>query len=119
MVIGAVGTVLAAGYLLWMFQRYPGIPPAHEWPNPSLAPVQQGPFYAMQVVLSDVGTKGGLVCDTHARVTRPDGSVIAGLYACGNTMASVFGHSYPGPGACITPAMAFGRLAADDMAGAL
>jgi 3-oxosteroid 1-dehydrogenase len=105
--------------LLWMFQRYPGIPPAHEWPNPSLAPVQQGPFYAMQVVLSDLGTKGGLVCDTHARVTRPDGSVIAGLYACGNTMASVFGHSYPGPGACITPAMAFGRLAADDMAGAL
>jgi 3-oxosteroid 1-dehydrogenase len=81
--------------------------------------VEQGPFYAMQVVLSDLGTKGGLVCDTHARVTRPDGSVIGGLYACGNTMASVFGHSYPGPGACITPAMAFGRLAADDMAGAL
>ncbi len=103
--------------LLQMFQRYPGIPPAHEWPNPSLAPVAQGPFYAMQVVLSDLGTKGGLVCDTRARVTRPDGSVIDGLYACGNTMASVFGHSYPGPGACITPAMAFGRLAADDMAG--
>jgi 3-oxosteroid 1-dehydrogenase len=104
--------------LLWMFQRYPGIPPAHEWPNPSMAPVQQGPFYAMQVVLSDLGTKGGLVCDTHARVTREDGSVIPGLYACGNTMASVFGHSYPGPGACITPAMAFGRVAADDMAAA-
>ena len=103
--------------LLWMFQRYPGLPGAHEWPNPSMAPVAEGPFYAMQVVLSDLGTKGGLVCDTHARVTRPDGSVIPGLYACGNTMASVFGHSYPGPGACITPAMAFGRLAADDMAG--
>jgi 3-oxosteroid 1-dehydrogenase len=102
--------------LLWMFQRYPGLPGAHEWTNPSLAPVAKGPFYAMQVVLSDLGTKGGLVCDTHARVTRPDGSVIPGLYACGNTMASMMGHSYPGPGACITPAMAFGRLAADDMA---
>jgi 3-oxosteroid 1-dehydrogenase len=42
--------------------------------------------------------------------------VIRGLYACGNTMASMFGHAYPGPGACLTPAMAFGRVAADDMA---
>jgi hypothetical protein len=30
-------------------------------------------------------------------------------------MASMFGHAYPGPGACITPAMAFGWLAADDL----
>ncbi|MDP9182678.1 MAG: FAD-dependent oxidoreductase, partial [Actinomycetota bacterium] len=30
--------------LLWMFQRYPGLPGAHEWLNPSLAPVTQGPF---------------------------------------------------------------------------
>jgi 3-oxosteroid 1-dehydrogenase len=104
--------------LLAVFQRYPGIPGPHEWPNPSLAPLAQGPFYAGQVVLSDLGTKGGLVCDEHARVTRPDGSTIAGLYACGNTMASMMGHAYPGPGACITPAMAFGWLAADAMAGA-
>ena len=101
--------------LLWVFQRYPGIAGPHEWPNPSLAPLARGPFYAGKVVLSDIGTKGGLVCDEHGRVTRPDGSVISGLYACGNAMASMFGHSYPGPGACITPAMAFGWLAADDM----
>ncbi|MCU1599759.1 MAG: kstD1 [Frankiales bacterium] len=101
--------------LLWVFQRYPGIAGPHEWPNPSNAPLTQGPFYAGKVVLSDLGTKGGLVCDEHGRVTRPDGSAIDGLYACGNAMASVFGHSYPGPGACITPAMAFGWLAADDM----
>jgi 3-oxosteroid 1-dehydrogenase len=101
--------------LLAVFQRYPGIAGPHEWPNPSLAPLAQGPFYAGRVVLSDLGTKGGLVCDEHGRVTRPDGSAIPGLYACGNTMASMMGHAYPGPGACITPAMAFGRLAADDM----
>ena len=101
--------------LLWVFQRYPGIAGPHSWPNPSLAPLAQGPFYAGQVVLSDLGTKGGLVCDEHGRVTREDGSVIEGLYACGNTMASMMGHAYPGPGACITPAMAFGRLAADVM----
>jgi 3-oxosteroid 1-dehydrogenase len=101
--------------LLWVFQRYPGIAPAHAWPNPSLAPLAQGPYYAAKVVLSDLGTKGGLVCDEHGRVTRPDGSTIPGLYACGNTMASMMGHAYPGPGACITPAMAFGWLAADAM----
>ena len=66
-------------------------------------------------MLGDLGTKGGLVCDEHGRVMRPDGSAIAGLYACGNTMASVMGHTYPGPGSCITPGMAFAWLAADDM----
>ena len=104
--------------LLAVFQRYPGIAGPHEWPNPSLAPLSQGPFYAGKVVLSDLGTKGGLVCDEHARVLRPDGTAISGLYACGNTMASMMGHAYPGPGACITPAMAFGALAADAMAAA-
>ncbi len=104
------------GQLLAVFQKYPGIEGPHEWPNPSLAPVAQGPFYAGQVVLSDLGTKGGLVCDEHARVQREDGTPIRGLYACGNTMASMFGHAYPGPGACITPGMTFGRLAADDLA---
>ena len=102
--------------LLAVFQRYPGIEGPHQWSNPSLAPLSTGPFYAGQVVLSDLGTKGGLVCDEHARVLGAEGAPIAGLYACGNTMASMFGHAYPGPGACITPGMTFGRLAADDLA---
>jgi 3-oxosteroid 1-dehydrogenase len=101
--------------LLAVFQRYPGIAGPHEHPNPSLAPLISGPFYAGQLVLSDLGTKGGLVCDESARVLRADRTPIAGLYACGNTMASMMGHSYPGPGACITPAMAFGHLAVDAM----
>ena len=105
--------------LLSVFQRYPGIPGPHHHPNPSLAPVATGPFYAGQVVLSDLGTKGGLVCDEQARVVRKDGTAIRGLYACGNTMASMMGHAYPGPGACITPAMAFGALAADAMSAAV
>lgn len=102
--------------LLAVFQRYPGIAGPHEHPNPALAPITQGPFYAAQVVLSDLGTKGGLVCDEAGRVLREDRTPIPGLYACGNTMASMMGHSYPGPGACITPAMAFGRQAVLAMA---
>ena len=105
--------------LLAVFQRYPGIPGPHAHPNPSLAPVEAGPFYGARVVLSDLGTKGGLVCDEQARVLRTDGTPLRGLYACGNTMASMMGHAYPGPGACITPAMAFGALAADAMSATL
>ena len=105
--------------LLWVFQRYPGIAGPHEHPNPSLAPIEQGPFYAGQVVLSDLGTKGGLVCDEHARVVDGGRRPLPGLYACGNTMASMMGNTYPGPGAPITPAMAFGHLAARDMAATL
>jgi 3-oxosteroid 1-dehydrogenase len=49
-------------------------------------------------------------------MTAPDGSAIAGLYAAGNTSAAVTGRTYAGPGAAIGPALAFGRLAAEDLA---
>jgi 3-oxosteroid 1-dehydrogenase len=111
---GAVGS--HERQLLSVFQRYPGIPGPHEHANPCLAPIARGPFYAGRVVLSDLGTKGGVVCDESGRVLDTDGAPLPGLYACGNTMASMMGHAYPGPGACITPAMAFGHLAATDMA---
>jgi 3-oxosteroid 1-dehydrogenase len=104
--------------LLAVFQRYPGISGPHEHPNPSLAPISTGPFYAGQVVLADLGTKGGLVCDEQARVLDTAGRPLPGLYACGNTMASMMGHAYPGPGACITPAMAFASVAVSTMTAA-
>jgi 3-oxosteroid 1-dehydrogenase len=85
-------------------------------PNPNLAPLAQAPFYAIKIVPGDLGTKGGLRTDDRARVLRADGSVVAGLYAAGNTSALVMGRSYAGPGATIGPAMTFGYLAALDVA---
>ncbi|WP_230487233.1 3-oxosteroid 1-dehydrogenase [Nocardioides anomalus] len=85
-------------------------------PNPSLHAIDQAPFYAVQIVPGDLGTKGGLVTDERARVLRPDGSVIEGLYAAGNVSSAVMGHTYAGPGATIGPALAFGYLAAEDIA---
>lgn len=79
-------------------------------PNPNLGAVSKPPFYAVRVYPGDLGTKGGLLTDEHARVLREDGSVIEGLYAAGNTSASVMGHTYPGPGATIGPAMTFGYV---------
>ena len=85
-------------------------------PNPSLHVIDQAPFYAVKIVPGDLGTKGGLVTDERARVLRPDGSVIEGLYAAGNVSSAVMGHTYAGPGATIGPALAFGYLAAEDIA---
>jgi 3-oxosteroid 1-dehydrogenase len=85
-------------------------------PNPSLHSIDQGPFYAIKIVPGDLGTKGGLVTDERARVLRPDGTAIEGLYAAGNVSAAVMGHTYAGPGATIGPALVFGYLAAEDIA---
>ena len=51
--------------------------------------------------------------DEHARVLREDGSVIAGLYATGNTSSAVMGRTYAGAGATIGPALAFGYIGAN------
>jgi 3-oxosteroid 1-dehydrogenase len=86
-------------------------------PNPSLAGIRKGPFYAVKIVPGDLGTKGGIVTDVHGRALRPDGSVIEGLYAAGNCSSAVMGHTYAGPGATIGPALTFGYLAAEHISG--
>jgi 3-oxosteroid 1-dehydrogenase len=98
------------------YDRYYGDPRVQ--PNPNLAPLARAPFYAVKIVPGDLGTKGGLRTDGRARVLRPDGSPIPGLYAAGNASASVMGHSYAGAGATIGPAMTFGYLAALDLTAA-
>ncbi|KDN17536.1 3-oxosteroid 1-dehydrogenase [Amycolatopsis rifamycinica] len=84
-------------------------------PNSCLAPLWAAPYYALRLVPGDLGTKGGMRTDARARVLRPDGSVIRGLYAAGNASAAVMGHSYAGAGSTIGPAMTFGYIAANDV----
>jgi len=97
------------------YDRYYGDPT--RTPNPNLRPLEDGPFYAVKVVLSDLGTCGGVRADTHGRVLREDGAAIDGLYAIGNTAANTFGASYPGAGATIGQGLVFGYLAARHAAG--
>ncbi|MRH92061.1 3-oxosteroid 1-dehydrogenase [Nocardia sp. SYP-A9097] len=96
------------------YDRYYGDPRHH--PNPNLGALQHPPYYAAKLVPGDLGTKGGLVTDSTARVLREDGSIIEGLYAAGNASAPVMAHTYAGPGATIGPAIVFGYLAAVDAA---
>jgi 3-oxosteroid 1-dehydrogenase len=91
------------------YDRYYGDPTL---PNPNLDEITDAPYYAVRIEVGDLGTKGGLVCDEHSRVLRPDGSAIEGLYATGNASASVMGNEYAGAGATIGPAMVFGYIAA-------
>ncbi len=85
--------------------------PGHR-PNPCLGPIARPPYYAAEVVPSDVGTCGGLLTDEHGRVLDGDDRPIPGLYATGNITATVMGRTYPGAGASIANTMAFGYAAA-------
>jgi succinate dehydrogenase/fumarate reductase flavoprotein subunit len=96
------------------YDRYYGDPTIT--PNPNLRAVDYAPFYAVNMVLSDLGTCGGLRADGHARVLREDGTTIEGLYAIGNTAANAFGATYPGAGATIAQGLVFGYIAAHDAA---
>ncbi|ANR93798.1 3-oxosteroid 1-dehydrogenase [Mycobacterium avium subsp. avium] len=96
------------------YDRYYGDPTVK--PNPNLRPLFDGPFYAVRMVLSDLGTCGGLKTDERARVLREDGGPIAGLYAIGNTAANAFGTTYPGAGATIAQGLVYGYIAAQEAA---
>jgi 3-oxosteroid 1-dehydrogenase len=98
-----------------VFDRYYGDDSVK--PNPNLAPIARGPFYAMKLYPGDIGTKGGLLTDTEARVLDRAGQVIEGLYCTGNNSASVMGPSYPGAGSTLGPALTFAYRAVAQMAG--
>ena len=90
--------------------------PANQ-PNPCVAPIERGPFYAVKVLPGSFGTFAGLKTDASARVLNKDGEPIPGLYAAGTDMASVMGGHYPAGGINLGPAMTFGYIAARHAAG--
>lgn len=85
-------------------------------PNPSLAPVEKGPFYAVKVVPGSFGTFDGIAADERSRVLREDGSPIDGLFTAGNDRASIMGGFYPAGGINLGPALAFGYIAGRELA---
>ncbi|MFJ6158758.1 3-ketosteroid-delta-1-dehydrogenase [Pseudarthrobacter sp. NPDC092184] len=92
------------------YDRYYGDPTMT--PNPNLRPLNQRKLFAVKVVLSDLGTCGGITADESGRALDSDAKPIPGLYAIGNTAANAFGKSYPGAGATIGQGLVFGHIAA-------
>ncbi|MGI4794346.1 MAG: FAD-dependent oxidoreductase [Janthinobacterium lividum] len=91
------------------YNRYQG--DQSNTPNPCVAPIEHGPFYAVKVVPGSFGTFAGLKTDGSARVLDAGGMPIPGVYAAGTDMASVMGGHYPAGGINIGPALTFGYIA--------
>ena len=89
----------------------------HGGANPCMAPLGDGPYYAVRIVAGSLGTFAGLRCNAQAQVLQADGQAIAGLYAAGNDLSSVMGGHYPSGGITLGPAMTFGFIAAHHAAG--
>ncbi|WP_421028628.1 FAD-dependent oxidoreductase [Paraburkholderia sp. A1RO-5L] len=96
------------------FNRYLADP--DNKPNPCVAPIATGPFYAVKVVMGDLGTFDGLRTSVTGEVLRADGSEIEGLYAVGNDRRSVMGGNYPGAGITHGPNMTFGYVTGNAIA---
>ena len=83
----------------------------------SLASVERAPFFAMPLNRSILGTKGGARTNAKGQVLRPDGSVIAGLYAAGLSMANPIGTRAVGPGTTIGPNLTWGFICGTSLLG--
>lgn len=88
------------------YNRYQG--DAYRAPNPCVAPIEHGPFYAVKIVPGDIGTYAGIAVDTHCQVLGSDNLPVQGLFAVGNDSASIMGGNYPGAGITLGPALTFG-----------
>jgi len=86
-------------------------------PNPTLAPLEKAPFYAVPIYAGDIGTNGGVATNENAQAIDAEGNLIPGLYVVGNNAASVMGESYPGAGSTLGPAMTFGYVAGRHITG--
>ncbi|VTU32292.1 3-oxosteroid 1-dehydrogenase [Variovorax sp. PBL-H6] len=85
-------------------------------PNPCMAPIRQGPFYAIRIVVGEIGTFAGLATDESCQVLTKDRRPIPGLFAIGNDAASIMGGNYPGAGITLGPALTFGYVVGQALA---
>lgn len=70
-------------------------------PNPCMAPLETGPYYAVPLHAGVLGTSGGLATNHDGQVLDRHQQPIGGLYAAGNVSAGVFRNTYPGGGATL------------------
>ena len=85
-------------------------------PNPCMAPLETGPFYAIQIEPGNLSTFVGLDTTANAEVLSNSGRTISGLYALGADAESLAGGSYPAAGITLGPAITFAYLAARALA---
>jgi len=85
-------------------------------PGPVLGPLEQPPFYGVELGIGTVGNLGGLVVNKDAQVIDTQGEIIPGLYGTSNTTALLsHGFTYTS-GSCQGKSIIFGYIAARNMA---
>lgn len=75
-----------------------------------LNPIENGPFYAIEMSPSMLNTQGGPRRNEKAQIVRPGGAPIPRLYSAGE-LGSIYSYLYQGTGN-IGECLAFGRIAA-------
>lgn len=104
------------------FDEYAAAGEDPEWGDPGgslqgtggAGPIEEvgpGPYYAIQQWPATLGTNGGCRLNANGQVLGYRREVIDGLYAAGNTSATVLGGAYVGGGAPIASGATFGYLA--------
>ena len=83
----------------------------------TLGVVEKAPFYAVEIDIGALGTNGGMKTDEFGRVISASGNIIDGLYTVGNAMAGSTGSVYAGAGGTLGPALTYGYLAGNHVAG--
>jgi len=82
-------------------------------PRETLVPIDQPPFYCVPLYPGGSNTSGGPRRDAWARILDAFGEPIPGLYGAGE-LGQAIGLLYPGGGAALSEAIAFGRIAAEE-----
>jgi succinate dehydrogenase/fumarate reductase flavoprotein subunit len=73
-----------------------------------LAPIADGPFYAVELFPSMLNTQGGPRRNEKGQIVRPDGTPVPRLYSAGE-LGSIYSYLYQGTGN-IGECLAFGRV---------
>jgi len=60
-----------------------------------MSSVSQPPFYAARIAGTMLATMHGIITNVNSQPVREDGSVVEGLYVCGNDQGGFYPHNYP------------------------
>jgi succinate dehydrogenase/fumarate reductase flavoprotein subunit len=85
-------------------------------PHQNLGAILRAPYFAVPILLGNLGTKGGLRTDAQGHVMSMTEKLIEGLFACGNVAASWMGPGYPGAGGSLGPIMTAAYLCGNEAA---